>query len=88
MDVSTTTAMPNSTSSTAKPTASGMADYNTFLQLLIAQAKNQDPTNPTDPSQYVQQFASLSQVEQAVSTNTKLDQIISSLATLNTPTTT
>ncbi|AMJ62659.1 hypothetical protein AXW83_22280 [Bosea sp. PAMC 26642] len=59
-----------------------MGDYNTFLQLLIAQAKNQDPTNPTDPSQYVQQFAALSQVEQSVTTNAKLDEIISGLAAL------
>jgi flagellar hook assembly protein FlgD len=65
-----------------------MADYNTFLKLLIAQAKNQDPTNPTDPAQYVQQFAALSQVEQSVSTNSKLDQIIASLDSLKTTTTT
>jgi flagellar hook assembly protein FlgD len=64
-----------------------MADYNTFLKLLIAQAKNQDPTNPTDPAQYVQQFAALSQVEQSVSTNSKLDQIIASLDSLKTTTT-
>ncbi|PTM40677.1 flagellar hook capping FlgD N-terminal domain-containing protein [Bosea sp. 124] len=66
---------------------SAMGDYNTFLQLLIAQAKNQDPTNPTDPAQYVQQFASLSQVEQSVTTNAKLDQIIAGLEALK-PTTT
>ncbi|AOO79284.1 hypothetical protein BHK69_01140 [Bosea vaviloviae] len=65
-----------------------MADYNTFLKLLIAQAKNQDPTNPTDPAQYVQQFAALSQVEQSVSTNSKLDQIIASLDSLKTTTAT
>jgi flagellar hook assembly protein FlgD len=65
---------------------SSMGDYNTFLQLLIAQAKNQDPTNPTDPSQYVQQFAALSQVEQSVTTNAKLDQIISELTALRSAT--
>lgn len=87
MDVSSTTSTQNASSSassstTKSTTSSGMGDYNTFLQLLIAQAKNQDPTNPTDPSTYVQQFASLSQVEQSVSTNSKLDQIIASLDTL------
>lgn len=90
MDVASTTSAQSSsasTSTTKSTTSSGMADYNTFLKLLIAQAKNQDPTNPTDPAQYVQQFAALSQVEQSVSTNSKLDQIIASLDSLKTTTT-
>lgn len=83
MDVSSiqSTATSTTTSTSASAT-SAMGDYNTFLQLLIAQAKNQDPTNPTDPAQYVQQFAALSQVEQSVTTNAKLDQIIASLNAL------
>ena len=87
MDVTSiqSTTASSSTSSSASAT-SAMGDYNTFLQLLIAQAKNQDPTNPTDPAQYVQQFAALSQVEQSVTTNAKLDQIIASLNALK-PTT-
>lgn len=91
MDVASTTSAQSSTASTSttkSTTSSGMADYNTFLKLLIAQAKNQDPTNPTDPAQYVQQFAALSQVEQSVSTNSKLDQIIASLDSLKTTTAT
>ncbi len=86
MDVSSTTGVGTSAASSTKSSATGgttMGDYNTFLQLLIAQAKNQDPTNPTDPSQYVQQFAALSQVEQTVTTNAKLDQIIAGIAALN-----
>jgi len=86
MDVSTATSIPStapqsSTGSTASNPI-GNADYNTFLKLLIAQAKNQDPTNPTDPAQYVQQFATLSQVEQAVRANSKLDEIIAGLKEL------
>jgi len=84
MDVSSTTGTGASGASTKSTTSGGstMGDYNTFLQLLIAQAKNQDPTNPTDPSQYVQQFAALAQVEQSASTNAKLDQIIAGIAAL------
>lgn len=85
MDVSSTTGTGASSAASAKSSATGgttMGDYNTFLQLLIAQAKNQDPTNPTDPSQYVQQFAALAQVEQSASTNAKLDQIIAGIAAL------
>jgi len=55
-------------------------DYDSFLQLLIAQMKNQDPTNPTDPSQFVAQLASFSSVEQAIKTNNKLDTLNTSLA--------
>ncbi len=89
MDVSSipsTTTSTNS-SSTSTGTKNAMGDYNTFLQLLIAQAKNQDPTNPTDPAQYVQQFAALSQVEQSVTANAKLDQIIAGIAALKPATT-
>jgi len=36
------------------PTAT---DYETFIKLLVAQMKNQDPTQPTDATQYVSQLA-------------------------------
>ncbi|MET3911179.1 flagellar basal-body rod modification protein FlgD [Bradyrhizobium sp. S3.3.6] len=78
----TDTTSTNSTNSTSSPTAtsSNTVDYNTFLQLLIAEMKNQDPTNPMDTSQYMSQFAQLSSVEQAMQTNTKLDSLLSSQA--------
>jgi flagellar basal-body rod modification protein FlgD len=69
----------SSTGST-KNTSSNTVDYNTFLQLLIAEMKNQDPTNPMDTSQYMSQFAQLSTVEQAMQTNSKLDSLLSSQA--------
>ena len=37
-----------------------------FLQLLVAQIKNQDPTSPQDPSQFVAQLAQFSQLEQVI----------------------
>ena len=73
----TSTGSTGSTSSTSSKSSTGV-DYNTFLQLLIAEMKNQDPTNPTDTSQYMSQFAQLSTVEQAMQTNTKLDSLLSS----------
>ena len=82
MDVTSIQSTTTSSASNAPGATRAMGDYNTFLQLLIAQAKNQDPTNPTDPAQYVQQFAALSQVEQSVTTNAKLDQIIAGLNAL------
>lgn len=78
----TDTTSTNSTNSTSSTTtqSSNTVDYNTFLQLLIAEMKNQDPTNPMDTSQYMSQFAQLSSVEQAMQTNTKLDSLLSSQA--------
>lgn len=78
----TDTNSTNSTSSTSSTTttSSNTVDYNTFLQLLITEMKNQDPTNPMDTSQYMSQFAQLSSVEQAMQTNTKLDSLLSSQA--------
>lgn len=67
------------TSSSSSKSA-GMIDYNGFLQLLIAQMRNQDPTNPTDSTEYMSQLAQLSTVEQAVQTNAKLDSLLSSSA--------
>ena len=74
----TSTNSTGSTSSTGATSSRNGVDYNTFLQLLIAEMKNQDPTNPTDTSQYMSQFAQLSTVEQAMQTNTKLDSLLSS----------
>ena len=37
-----------------------------FLQLLVAQLKNQDPFNPTDSTQFVTQLAQFQQLEQSV----------------------
>jgi flagellar basal-body rod modification protein FlgD len=65
-------------SDTVNPT--GSLDYDAFLRLLIAQMKNQDPTKPTDPAQFVAQLASFSSVEQAIKTNNKLDALMTAMA--------
>jgi flagellar basal-body rod modification protein FlgD len=44
-----------------------------FLKLLVAQLKNQDPTNPMDGQQMAAQLAQFSSVEQLISVNQKLD---------------
>ena len=51
-------------------------NYNAFLQLLMAQMRNQDPTSPADSTQWVSQLATFSSVEQAIQTNAKLDQLV------------
>ena len=51
-------------------------DYQSFLRLLVAQMKNQDPTSPMESTDYVAQLATFSQVEQSVQMNNKLDSIL------------
>ena len=71
--------MAASTAPAAKSAgAAATVNYDAFLKLLVAQAKNQDPTNPTDSTQYLSQLAAFSSVEQTIQTNTKLDQLIAS----------
>ena len=50
----------------------GTIDQNSFLQLLMAQLKNQDPTNPTDPSQMLNEESQLTQVQTMQNLNTSL----------------
>jgi flagellar basal-body rod modification protein FlgD len=64
------------TSAAATTASQNLVDYNSFLQLLVAQMKNQDPMNPTDSTQYLSQLASFSSVEQQVQTNAKLDALV------------
>jgi flagellar basal-body rod modification protein FlgD len=82
MQLDPVTAGPSVTSDTARtrPIRETGLDYDAFLQLLIAQMKNQDPTDPIDSAQYVAQIATFSGVEQAVMTNAKLDALMTSLA--------
>ncbi len=71
--VQSTTATTSSALSKAATKASG--DYNTYLQLLMTELKNQDPTKPVDPTQTVTQLATFSSLEQAVRTNDLLSAL-------------
>jgi flagellar basal-body rod modification protein FlgD len=49
-----------------------------FLQLLVTQLKHQDPMNPVNNEQFIQQMATFSSLEQLISINagvTKLAEI-------------
>ena len=46
------------------------AQFNLFLKLMTAQAKNQDPMNPSDPTDFASQLATFTQVEQQIKANT------------------
>jgi flagellar basal-body rod modification protein FlgD len=57
---------PRATSPAAAPPATPSVNSDMFLQLLVAQLKNQDPLNPTDSTQFVTQLAQFQQLEQSV----------------------
>lgn len=56
--------------------AKATSDFDTFLTLLTAQLRNQDPTNPLDSTQFVAQLASFSTVEQLVGANERIDTLV------------
>jgi flagellar basal-body rod modification protein FlgD len=76
----------NNTQSSSQPTHStptdsdGALNYDSFLKLLLAQMKNQDPTSPTDSTEWVAQFATFTQVEQSMMTNQNLQSMLSQIA--------
>ena len=76
----TSSASSTSSSVASATTAATTVNYNDFLQLMVSELKNQDPTSPADPTQYLSQLASFSQVEQQLNTNTKLDTLLTSQA--------
>ena len=72
----TSAAAPAANASAAPLTAS--LNYNDFLTLLMAEMKNQDPTQPMDPSQMVSQLATVSEVGQSVQMNANLAALLTS----------
>ncbi|MCU4651591.1 flagellar hook assembly protein FlgD [Roseibacterium sp. SDUM158016] len=58
------------------------ADFQTFLQLLTTQLKNQDPLNPMESTEYATQLATFSGVEQQVRTNELLETLSNGFGTL------
>lgn len=69
---------------------SKLASEETFLKLLVAQMKNQDPLNPMDSTQFVTQLAQYSSLEQLIGLKQDADTLVSSTTqtTTTTPATT
>jgi flagellar basal-body rod modification protein FlgD len=53
-----------STSGTSLPSGTNALGENDFLQLMMDQLKNQDPTSPADPTQFLSELANFSSLEQ------------------------
>lgn len=52
------------------------ADFDTFLKMLTAQLKNQDPLNPMEGTEFAVQLATFSGVEQQAQTNKLMQQLV------------
>ena len=64
----------SNSSSTVTPGTSQVTK-NMFLQLLVAQIKNQDPMSPTDGVQFLTQLAQFQQLEQSMNSGQDLTAI-------------
>lgn len=71
----TNTAAQTNTGASSGPTADIGKEFNSFIQLLTAQVRNQDPLSPMDSTQFVEQLATFSSLEQQVRSNTQLENI-------------
>ena len=79
---------------TTKPTtksssASGSSNItsNDFLTLLVSELKNQDPTQPTDPNQYITQLAQVNSLQQLISINQGIGTLDTAIAGTSSPST-
>ena len=73
------TANSPATSGTAATTGTTQVTKNMFLQLLVAQIKNQDPMSPSDGAQFLGQLAQFQQLEQSMNSAQDLSAIRSDL---------
>ncbi|MGI4975411.1 MAG: flagellar hook assembly protein FlgD [Janthinobacterium lividum] len=71
-------AAASSTGTTAGVNAlTSLADnFQSFLSLLTTQLQNQDPTSPMDTNQFTTELVQMTSVQQQVSTNSNLTQLI------------
>ncbi len=76
-------ATPRQSSSTGQAAQSLNDNFDSFLSLLTTQLQNQDPLEPLDNYQMTQQLVAFSQAEQAIGTNSRLDQLLGIMGASN-----
>ena len=78
-NVNGTTGSSTSSTSTSNNSTSAASLQSSFLQLLVTQLQNQDPTNPMDNSQMTSQLAQINTVSGISQLNTTLSSLASQL---------
>jgi flagellar basal-body rod modification protein FlgD len=76
------TAANTGSSSTPAAASTSQVTKTMFLQLLVAQIKNQDPMSPADGVQFLSQLAQFQQLEQSLNMSQDLSAIRTDLETL------
>lgn len=77
MTVSATSSALVPQSATAAGSSATQSDYQTFLNMLTTQMRNQDPLQPMNASDFAAQLATFSSVEQQTQTNQLLTALLS-----------
>lgn len=75
-------AVSNDGSSVSAPSATVAArsdEMSQFLRLLTAQIENQDPLEPMEANQFIEQLATINALEQQIRTNDQLAEIVTIL---------
>src|SRR6266567_425249 len=77
------------TPTTNSSNAAGSSDItsNDFLTLLVSELKNQDPTQPTDPNQYITQLAQVNSLQQLISINQGIGTLDTAISGTTSPST-
>jgi flagellar basal-body rod modification protein FlgD len=79
MSVSSVASSATSTTTATTTKSSNTLSSDDFLKLLVEQLQNQDPLEPTDTSEIMNQMVSYASYDQAAQTNETLTQISKTL---------
>jgi flagellar basal-body rod modification protein FlgD len=87
MSTAAVTPPNSSTQTTTRSSSASLGGMDsTFMTLLITQLKNQDPTQPMDPSTFVSQLVEVNSLDQVTQINQLLQKTLSnSTSTSSTP---
>ncbi len=82
--VAATTAGAASTATTQAVSKDALSK-DAFLQLLVTQLQHQDPTQPQDDKEFIQQLATFSSLEQLTQVNTGIQTLVKLAGGTTTP---
>jgi flagellar basal-body rod modification protein FlgD len=73
---STSTSSAGTSAAGGSPLASLSSNFTNFLNMLMTQLQNQDPTSPMDANQFTSELVQFTSVEQQINANNSLTQLI------------